>query len=206
MYYDNEILIIEEQDSVSNLYKKFLANIYNKELDLKVLKSSEEVDEYIKNNVHEIVNNISLVLSEAELSGNEILSLLERIKSIQPKINIFIISNKVDISRLKKALKFGISDWIEKPVTPDEFHDLVYSSIFRGNAFDEKVRELYDKLGKTSKNDFFELNFIENSIKKLFYENPSRYETHDLLAKYYSKIEYTELSAKHEKASEALKG
>lgn len=102
MYYDNEILIIEEQDSVSNLYKKFLANIYNKELDLKVLKSSEEVDEYIKNNVHEIVNNISLVLSEAELSGNEILSLLERIKSIQPKINIFIISNKVDISRLKK--------------------------------------------------------------------------------------------------------
>jgi len=109
MYYDNEILIIEEQDSVSNLYKKFLANIYNKELDLKVLKSYEEVDEYIKNNVHEIVNNISLVLSEAELSGNEILSLLERIKSIsvneeESSQRKFMLEKLLETIRIKASL------------------------------------------------------------------------------------------------------
>lgn len=199
-----DILIIEENESIVNLYKKLLMNILNDKYSIKVLKNNEEISNFF-NDTTNFKNKISLIISEASIEGVEIIEKLGDIKSMFPRVCIYIMSNDINIEKLKKALKYGISDWIEKPITPDEFYEVVHKSIYRGTSFESRFRDIEKEIERFNVEDEIEYSKLENKLGKLLGENPSRYETHYLFGKLYEKKGIKTLSQKHYKASEALK-
>ncbi|BBE31371.1 hypothetical protein OSSY52_15120 [Tepiditoga spiralis] len=199
-----DILIIEENESIINLYKKMLMNILNDEYSIKILKNNKEISNFF-DNTNNFKNKISLIISESSIEGVEIIEKLGDIKSMFPRVCVYIMSNDVNIEKLKKALKYGVSDWIEKPITPDEFYEVVHKSIYRGTSFESKIRDIEKEIDNFNVENEIEYYKLENRLGKLLGENPSRYETHYLLGKLYEKKGIKTLSIKHYKASEALK-
>ncbi|MDN5343575.1 MULTISPECIES: response regulator [Oceanotoga] len=200
-----EIIIIEEEESVINLYKKLLQNIIEIDFDIKTLSEISEIDNFLENYDPEEKERLSLIISEIEINGKDITEKLEKIKSLFPKTHLYIISNFVTIDRLKKSLKFGVDDWHEKPVTPEEFYGMVKSSIFKYRSLKENYDYLSDLIDELDIENHIQYYSIKNKISKLMYENPNSYQPHLLFYKFYRKKGKDELAQKHYKASNALK-
>lgn len=202
---DNQILIIEDNESIVNLYKKILFSITNREINPKVINKYKELDEFINKRNVLLRENIALIISESEIENNDIIDKLEILKSYMPASNMYIISNFITIERLKKVLKFGIIDWIEKPIIPDEFYKIVDESLFKGSSFNKKLEGIEEEIENLELTDEVSYYIIKNKIIKLISENPSRYEGQYFLAKLFERKGFSSLATKHYNAADALK-
>ncbi|HNV04504.1 MAG TPA: response regulator [Petrotogaceae bacterium] len=201
----NEVIIIEDSDSVINLYIRLLSNFMNRKVMPRVIKTFQEVNTILSESSKLLRERVSLIIAEAEIEDREVLDQLSMIKKTLPKTKVYVISNKVNIERLKKALKSDLSDWIEKPITPDEFYEIVNMSLFRGQTYDSKARELDNEIKEFDPDNDLKYYTLENMISKLILENPSRFEGHYLLGKLYERRGIKTLAQKHYDAAQALK-
>jgi DNA-binding NtrC family response regulator len=200
-----QVLIIEGSDSVINLYKKMLNTIENKVIEPKVISHYEELFEFINKRNVLLRETIHLIVSESKIDGKDIIDELEILKSYMPAASIYIVSNFISIEKLKKVLKFGVLDWLEKPITPNEFYKMVEDSIYKGQSYDSKMLGIENEIKKLELNDEVGYFSLKRRIVKLIMENPSRHESQYLLGVLYDKKGFTSLAEKHFNASEALK-
>lgn len=103
-----QIVIIDDNKYYAELIK---ANIYKiGYIDVKIFDNGEDSIEYIKNNKPKCVL-LDHILSANGLNGDGV---LKKIKKIDDKINVIVISGQEDVKTATELMKFGAFDYIIK--------------------------------------------------------------------------------------------
>ncbi len=121
----NKILIVDDEKQIIDLFKMFL-----KKEELEIISStsySEALDIIRK-------NNISLVLLDVYLSGNNGIDLLPKIKGIDPSLPVLMISGMSKVYDAVEALKRGAVDYLTKPIKKAELLSAVRRYIKNTNS------------------------------------------------------------------------
>ncbi|MGM0641336.1 MAG: response regulator [Thermotogota bacterium] len=204
MIKQNRVLIIEEDESIIRLYKRMVQNNSKDQIYIKVLNDSESINKFIEEFDINEKEKYSLILSEIEIKGSDITNKLEKIKLLLRNTHLYIISNNITIQRLKSCLKFGADDWIEKPVTNEEFEKIMYNSLFKGYYYEKRIEDLKNKIINLNINKKIDYYKVKNQILNLLWEFPSNPIGHYLLADLYNRTEKKILAKKHYNAANEL--
>ncbi|AEX85096.1 hypothetical protein XO10_03340 [Marinitoga sp. 1135] len=202
----HKILIIDDSPEIVMLYEKMIHSFLSDDEYINtIIYTTEELNKFI-NEEENFKERFSLIISEIELHGENIVNSLEILRAYQPKTPLYVVSNKMNLNYIKSAFKIGVVDWIEKPIVPEEFSIMLAESIFQGETFESKYRKLRGEIMKFSpENSNLEFFILEDKISKLMGDNPNRYESHMLLGfLYWKKLKNITLLRKHYKAALAL--
>ncbi|HOT31624.1 MAG TPA: hypothetical protein PLP09_05615, partial [Petrotogaceae bacterium] len=80
----NEVIIIEDSDSVINLYIRLLSNFMNRKVMPRVIKTFQEVNTILSESSKLLRERVSLIIAEAEIEDREVLDQLSMIKKTLP--------------------------------------------------------------------------------------------------------------------------
>ncbi|KLO24934.1 MULTISPECIES: response regulator [unclassified Marinitoga] len=201
----HKILIIDDSPEIVILYEKMINN-YLQNIDHinTIIYTLNDFKNFLDNE-NNFKEKFSLIISEIELHGENIVDYLEVLKTYQPRTPLYIVSNKMNLNSIKNIFKIGALDWIEKPIVPEEFAIMLAESIFKGETFEGKYRKLRNEIINFDENNNLEFFMLEDKISTLIFENPNRYEGHFLLGYlYWKKLKNINLLKKHYKAALAL--
>ncbi|KLO22429.1 hypothetical protein X275_06225 [Marinitoga sp. 1197] len=201
----HRILIIDDSPEIVILYEKMINN-YLQNIDHinTIIYTLNDFKNFLddENNFKE---KFSLIISEIELHGENIVDYLEVLKTYQPRTPLYIVSNKMNLNSIKNIFKIGALDWIEKPIVPEEFAIMLAESIFKGETFEGKYRKLRNEIINFDEKNNLEFFMLEDKISTLIFENPNRYEGHFLLGYlYWKKLKNINLLKKHYNAALVL--
>lgn len=132
---------------------------------IKYLLSQEEGERKIfeASNGREALNilreeDIDLLLTDIKMPHMDGLELTFRAKEQNPELPVVIFSGYSDFSFAQKAMRYGVTEYVLKPVDPDEFHKIIGKAeamISRG-----KEKKEQEKQGQ----DFLQQYFLENYL------------------------------------------
>ena len=69
--------------------------------------------------------NIDMILTDIKMPVMDGLELARRAKELFPEIRIVIFSGYNDFTFAQEAIRYGVTDYILKPVDPDNFHEII---------------------------------------------------------------------------------
>ena len=81
-----------------------------------------------------------VVISDMVVRGEDAITLLKSIRETSPRQDVIMITSMQSIRKAVEALKFGASDYLTKPVDPDELLLLIRNLIDRQNISAEHSR------------------------------------------------------------------
>ena len=75
----------------------------------------------------EIINkeNIDMILCDIEMQGENGLSLIEYVKDTHPDICSIMVTCHADFNYIKRAMRYGVKDYILKPIDYEELEGLL---------------------------------------------------------------------------------
>ena len=120
----NKLLVIEDDEEMCLLLKKFL-----EKFDFEVIIANTGktgIEEFEKNRTELVICDYKL----GDMNGNEVIA---RLKEIEPGLPIVIITGNADIRTAISLMKNGASDFLLKPVLPDETIRVVKSALLNQN-------------------------------------------------------------------------
>ncbi len=116
----NKLLIIEDDEDMSLLLKRFLT------------KNGYEV-EAVVNGKHGIAsfeaNRADLVLCDYRLGDMEGVEVLKKIKEIEPTVPFIIMTGYSDIRTAVSVMKMGAFEYLTKPLLPDETLQIIQRAL-----------------------------------------------------------------------------
>ncbi|MFS0561987.1 helix-turn-helix domain-containing protein [Terribacillus sp. 179-K 1B1 HS] len=86
-------------------------------------------------------NKPDIILTDIRMPGLDGLALIERILVIEPTTLCIVFSGFNDTAYLKKAIKLGVVDYLEKPVTLSKVEDVLERTIKKANQI-QRVKTL----------------------------------------------------------------
>jgi len=104
---NKKILIIDDDLNVQKVFKKILNE---KKFTSTFVKNIKDVIHNIKN------EDMDLVLLDLKLNGTLDIKILEKIRAIDQKIPIILISGYLTLDNIEQASKYGIFSYIRKPL------------------------------------------------------------------------------------------
>ncbi|TBL81528.1 response regulator transcription factor [Paenibacillus thalictri] len=112
----------------SLLIRKKLREMLEKKDGIEVLEAANG-----KEAVHICkTNRISIVFLDIVMPEQDGLEALIDIKQIDPSIIVIMVSSVGTEGNLRKAIKTGVSDFIQKPVTPENVELILSKYLYRG--------------------------------------------------------------------------
>lgn len=108
------VLIVDDEEDFSAALAK---RLQRRRLEVSVADGANNALEFLKRAVFQV---IVLDLSMPGLDG---ISLLTRIKALDPKVEVIILTGRTDLKYVERAMALGAYDYILKP--PD-FDELLY--------------------------------------------------------------------------------
>jgi diguanylate cyclase (GGDEF)-like protein len=125
------ILVVEKDPFYSSLYQKTLTQ------EGYQVFLAEGIDEG-KTLFGE--RKYDVVISDMVVRGEDAITLLKSIREASPRQDVIMITSMQSIRKAVEALKFGASDYLTKPVDPDELLLLIRNLIDRQNISAEHSR------------------------------------------------------------------
>lgn len=161
-----KVLIVDDEFLIRNLLK---LRIPWNELDMEVVaeaSSAEEAMNIIDSNLPDIIlTDICMpFMNGIELSKN--------IKAKYPNIKILIISGHDDFEYAKKSIKIGVSDYILKPIIPEDIKSIL--SEIKTEILIERQANTEIQILKNNLDDNLNIlrkNFIDNLFSTTFDRN-----------------------------------
>lgn len=134
-----KILIVDDEKIERNGIK-FLLGSRKEELEITEAANGKEAYEILKKERMDILfTDIKMPF----MSGTE---LVERARSIQPDIEMVIFSGYGEFEYAKQALRFGVENYVLKPVDPEEFHSTVDKLLLKIQSEQEqRLASQYDQ-------------------------------------------------------------
>lgn len=116
----DKILIIDDDQDICLLLKKYLSK---KGFEAFIVGSGKEAEDWLKH------NEADLVLCDFKLPDYSGLEMLQKIKIINPEIQVIIITGYSDVRVAVEALKRGAFEYVTKPLYPDEILLTIQSAL-----------------------------------------------------------------------------
>jgi CitB family two-component system response regulator MalR len=113
-------MIVEDDPMVAEINKRYLSQVDG----FKLAASAKSVQEAI-NILKEI--DIDLILLDIFMPGQLGLELLTYLRKDEMEVDVIIISAASDMNRIKKALRYGVFDYLIKPFEFERFNDALVS-------------------------------------------------------------------------------
>lgn len=150
------ILVIDDEKDICLLLERFLKK---KGFDC-TAESDEKVGfDLIKNNAYD------LVITDLKLPTISGIELLQKIKYLSPSTKVIIITGYSDIKTAVEAIKYGASDYVSKPLYPEELLSTINAALKDDTPASE---ESTTSSSRTIKNQKNYVVGISPSSKKLF--------------------------------------
>lgn len=145
------ILIVDDEKLERNGIK-FLLN--KERADFRILEAANGKDAVgVLSTEH-----VDILFSDVKMPYMNGLELARQAKEINPDIEIVIFSGYNDFFYAKEALKYGVVDYVLKPVDPDEFHrtlERIFAHILQRQEKEKKRTKSKDYLTK-----YFLINYL----------------------------------------------
>lgn len=94
--------------------------------------------------------DIQLILTDIKMPHMDGLELSRRAKEENPALQIVIFSGYSDFSFAQEAIRYGVTEYILKPVNPDDFHKVI-----------QKAEKEIDRRKKKESQEIKEKNFLQ---------------------------------------------
>jgi len=107
-----------------------------------------------------------LVLTDIKMPGMDGIEVLQKIKELQPEAEVIIITGHGDIDNAIEALKFGASDFINKPIR-DEVLSVAIQRAQEKRAMKQQIREYTENLELKVQQATVEVQRKSNFLAKL---------------------------------------
>jgi two-component system response regulator HydG len=143
------ILIIDDDQDICLLLKKYLQK---KGFETFVAENGKQGESWLKK------NKADLVLCDFKLPDYTGLEMLEKIKIINPLIQVVIITGYSDVRIAVEALKKGAFEYVTKPLYPDEILLTIQNAL---KAREEKESYATPTIQKVKKTKNTKENFVE---------------------------------------------
>ncbi|NRD78146.1 response regulator [Bacillus sp. BRMEA1] len=109
------VMIVEDDPMVAEINKQYLAKIYGFRLAATVNSVAEAIRVLGE-------NDIQLILLDIFMPGKQGLELLAYLRKNDLEIDVIIISAASDLERIKRALRYGVVDYLIKPFEFERFN------------------------------------------------------------------------------------
>ncbi|MEO9965427.1 MAG: sigma-54 dependent transcriptional regulator [Reichenbachiella sp.] len=137
-----KILIVDDEADICLLLKKFFTK---KGFEVEAVSDGEAAIRHLK--AHET----NLVICDFKLPDYTGLEILKKVKIINPKTQVIIITGYSDVKVAVEALKKGAYDYVTKPLYPDEILVTVQDALEQGTR---KKEEKSNKAAGVSNMEF----------------------------------------------------
>ena len=137
LYPDMKIFIVDDDIFCLTLYEQFLRNLgYS---DMTSFNAGDEC-------LHKIKEGPALVFMDYNMEGMNGIEVLKKIKAINPRIMVYIISGQENSQVAKEAMQHGALDYVVKSsLSPDKMGVIM-----------QRVEQLYTPSQNTGRKSFFE--------------------------------------------------
>lgn len=102
--------------------------------------------------------SVDMILTDIKMPHMDGLELSRRAKELFPEIQIVIFSGYNDFTFAQEAIRYGVTEYILKPVDPDNFHEIIQRA----------EKSIYDKREKESqelrKQNFLQQYFLQSYL------------------------------------------
>lgn len=154
-----KVMLVDDE----KLILQGLKNIINwSDLGQEVVHLAETGIEALEKFEHEPVD---IVITDINMPGLTGLELIKSIKKLNKEVKFIILSGYDEFSYAKEAIKYGVENYILKPVNEDELEEAL---IEVGNKIKEKKRkenDIFDKNRKLMR--FLQGSINEEELKKM---------------------------------------
>lgn len=101
---------------------------------------------------------IDLLLTDIKMPHMDGLELTARARELKPELQIVIFSGYSDFGFAREAMRYGVTDYVLKPVDPEEFHKII-SKTETAISYQKKKEEQ-----ERQEQDFLQQYFLENYL------------------------------------------
>lgn len=102
--------------------------------------------------------NIDIILTDIKMPVMDGLELARRAKELFPEIRIVIFSGYNDFTFAQEAIRYGVTDYILKPVDPDNFHEIIEKA-------EKNIRERQaEENREIRRQNFLQQYFLQNYL------------------------------------------
>ena len=123
------ILVVDDEVEIADTFRDILSDAGY--AATQAYDGREALDKFRAGDFH-------LVVTDIKMPGIDGIELLETIKMIDKKVEVIIFTGYGSIESVKKALKLGAYDYLEKPVQKDKFLITVEHALER-NALSKQL-------------------------------------------------------------------
>ena len=109
------VLVIDDENGVRQSFKMVLKSDYN----VLLAETGAKGIEMFKN------NSVNLILLDILLPDLDGIELLERLKGMDPNVEIIMVSAVKEIPMAVKAMKLGAYDYVTKPFIVEDIKNMV---------------------------------------------------------------------------------
>lgn len=102
--------------------------------------------------------NPDIVITDIRMPSLDGLELIEKANEFNPDLQFIIISGYRQFDYAKKAIRFGVSDYLLKPLNKNELNDALSKMIIKCN-YKKKINK--DSLSRQSLRDYYLRDYIE---------------------------------------------
>jgi DNA-binding NtrC family response regulator len=137
LYPDMKIFVVDDDIFCLTLYEQFLRNLgYS---DMTSFNAGDEC-------LHKIKEGPALVFMDYNMEGMNGIEVLKKIKAINPRIMVYIISGQENSQVAKEAMQHGALDYVVKSsLSPDKMGVIM-----------QRVEQLYTPSQNIGKKSFFD--------------------------------------------------
>ena len=133
-----KLLIVDDEKPLRDMLARWFAKTY----DCLTAPDAAEAMKLLDANP-----DTALMISDFKMPGEDGLSLAKRAKAAYPNLAVIILTAHADVNLVIEALRDGVDDFFQKPVTDLSQLELRMSKALRTAALEKEVSDLKSQLG-----------------------------------------------------------
>lgn len=109
--------------------------------------------------------DVDLLLTDIKMPHMDGLELVRRVRETNDHLQVVIFSGYNDFSFAQEAIRYGVKDYVLKPVDPDTFHKVICKA--KNEIMKMKEKESQDLQGQNFLQQYFLQNYLYTGQKEL---------------------------------------